>query len=106
MKTRVEKGAQILPFPYGSGANGKSVLQLEEQADQFKEAVTSHAVVAQAMTMPAWATSGPAEEARHIGRESRRTGPEGQSALSRRGVTMVRSGMVTKRDPGCSTSTS
>lgn len=43
---------------------------------------------------------------RHIGRENRRTGPEGQRALSCRGVTMVRNGMVTTRASGCSTSTS
>jgi RimJ/RimL family protein N-acetyltransferase len=43
---------------------------------------------------------------RHIGSENSRTGPEGQRAPSRRGVTMVRSGMVTRRSSGCSTSTS
>ena len=43
---------------------------------------------------------------RHIGSEDSRTGPGGHRASSRRGVTMVRSGMVTRRPSGCSTSTS
>ena len=46
------------------------------------------------------------EAPRHMGSENSRTGPAGQQASSRKGVTIVRSGMVARRPSGCSTSTS